>query len=70
MRPLNASDMPAMHRHVIAELTNELDCDSDLVADIYLREVDGLSRSARLSDFIPILAAKHTRERLRRHSRR
>ena len=35
-----------------------------------LREVDGLTRSARLPEFIPVLAAKHTRERLRRHSRR
>ena len=60
----------SLHRHVIAELVNELDCDSDVVADVYLREVDGLSRAARVSDFIPVLAARHTRERLRRHSRR
>ena len=66
----NASDMPAMHRHVIAELADELDCDSDLVADIYLREVDGLARAARVTDYIPVLAARRTRERLRRHSRR
>ena len=70
MHPSNASDTPAMHRHVIAELADELDCDGDLVADIYLREVDGLARSARVSDFIPVLAARRTRERLRRHSRR
>ena len=59
-----------MHSHLIAELAHELECDSDLVADVYLRELDGLTRSARVPEFIPILAAKHTRERLRRHSRR
>ena len=60
----------SLHRHVIAELANELACDCDLVADVYLREVDGLTRDARLQDFVPTLAARHTRERLRRHSRR
>ena len=59
-----------LHRNAIAELADELECDRELVADVYLREVDGLTRSARLPEFIPILAAKHTRERLRRHSRR
>jgi hypothetical protein len=60
----------SLHRHLIAELADELDCDTDLVAEVYLREVDGLSRDARLPDFVPVLAARHTRERLRRHSRR
>lgn len=70
MGSLHQPDTQALHRLVIAELAQDLECDSDLVADIYLREVEGLTRTARVSDFIPVLAARRTRDRLRRHSRR
>ena len=58
-----------IHQHVIDELSDELHCDQSLVAEIYRREVEGLAQTARLADFIPVFAARRTRERIRRRTR-
>jgi hypothetical protein len=50
----------------IAELASELDCDRDLVEEIYRSEIDGLRRAARLHDYVPLFAARRTRDRLKR----
>ena len=55
-----------LRRHLIEDLAEEMHCASDLVAEIYEHEADGLARTARLPDFIPVFAARRTRERLRR----
>ena len=65
MRPLDTPALEA-HRHVIADLADELHCAADFVAEIYLHEVDGLARTARVQEFIPVFAARRTRERIRR----
>jgi hypothetical protein len=58
-----------IHQHVIDELSVELHCDQSLVAEVYRREVEGLERSARLPEFIPVFAARRTRDRIRRGAR-
>ena len=62
-------DPHGIHGHVIHELAEELHCADDVVAEIYLHEVDGLVRNARVSDYIPVFAARRTRERIRRGGR-
>ena len=62
--PLDAED------HLIEELAVELKCGREVVARVYRDEVDGLARDARLLEFIPVFAARRTRERLRRRRER
>jgi hypothetical protein len=66
MATLRPPDPNAVDQHVIEELADELHCESDLVAEIYLHEADGLAQTARVPDFISVFAARRTRERLRR----
>jgi hypothetical protein len=58
-----------LHRHVIDGLADELHCASDEVAEIYLHEVDDLAQGARVSEFIPVLAARRTRDAFRNRRR-
>jgi len=58
-----------LHRQVIDELAQELHCASDEVARIYLHEVDDLAQCARVAEFIPVLAARRTRDAIRRSRR-
>jgi hypothetical protein len=69
---LAATHLPTptdIHQHLIDELSDELHCDQSLVAEIYRREVEGLERTARLPEYIPVFAARRTRERIRRGPR-
>jgi hypothetical protein len=55
-----------LHRHVIEELALQLGCDDAVVAKVYWDELQGLRRQARLHDFLPVFAARRTRDRIRR----
>lgn len=59
-----------VHHHQIDELASQLECDPALVADVYWTELSGLQRSARLQDFLPVFAARRTRDRIKRIGRR
>lgn len=50
----------------ISDLASELDCDRDLVEEVYRSEVDGLTRAARLQDYVALFAVRRTRDRLKR----
>lgn len=50
----------------ITELASELGGDRDLVEEIYRSEIDGLAQSASLQEYVPLFAARRTRDRLKR----
>lgn len=64
------TEAQAAHRHVIEDLASELDCDTELVADVYWNELKKLEGNASVHEFVPVFAARHTRDRLRSRSRR
>lgn len=69
LRSTSASRDAGQHRDVIDELAHQLDFDSRIVAEVYWNELDTLKRSARVQDYVPVLAARRTRDRLRRIKR-
>ncbi len=54
-----------VHLHQIDELATELECDESLVAEVYWNVLDRLERSSRLKEFVPVFAARQTRDRLK-----
>ena len=61
-----SGDATQAHRHAIEHLAAEMQCDQELVADVYWSELDRLERAASVKDFVPVLAARRTRDRLQR----
>ena len=47
-------------------LASELDCDAALVEDVYRNEVNRLTESAQVPDYVSVFAARRTRDRLKR----
>lgn len=50
--------------------TLETHCDVELVADVYRNELEQLESQARVHEFVPVLAVRRTRDRLRGIRRR
>ena len=53
----------------IEALARDLACDATYVAEVYRNEHSRLSGSARLPDFVPLFAARFTRDRILRDRR-
>ena len=69
MATLRSPDPNTADQHVIEALADELHCESDLVAEIYQHEAEGLAQTAHVPEFISVFAARRTRERLRGNRR-
>jgi hypothetical protein len=57
---------PSLDAEHIAQLARELDCDPALVEDVYRNEVNRLTESAQVPDYVSVFAARRTRDRLKR----
>ena len=62
---MRKNDLPTIV-HEISVSTNQPE---DVVSDLYVRVVANMKRDARILDFIPMLAARRVREKLRERSR-
>ncbi len=66
--------MQTAHSHdatsdIIRQLAEDLACDADYVAEVYWGEHARLSGLARLPDYVPLFAARFSRDRIM-HSKR
>lgn len=69
--PLKSShDRADVHRHTIEDLADEMQCDSELVADVYWAELDALERAATVHEYVTVFAVRRTRARLKDAHRR
>ena len=51
---------------LVRRIADDLHCPLEEVERVYAREVDALNAIARLPQFVPVIAARHTREALKR----
>ena len=60
--------MLTAHAHetsdTIRQLAKDLACDEDYVAEVYWGEHERLSHLARLPDYVPLFAARFSRDRI------
>jgi hypothetical protein len=59
------SQVAAVPPDVIHELAQKADAPEEMVADLYREELSRLERQARVSLYLPIVAARHVLDRLR-----
>jgi hypothetical protein len=64
-KPSASQDMQA----TIDLLAKEMACDAAYVAEVYRSEHSRLTDAARLQDFVPLFAARYTRDRILRDRR-
>jgi len=57
-----------IHEHVIAieELAKDFKLPAEIVADVYLQELEQLKQGATIDLYLPLRTARRVRERLRR----
>jgi hypothetical protein len=51
----------------IEAIANETHCSVALVRRIYQEELASLAKQARITNFLPVIASRRTRQRLRNH---
>jgi hypothetical protein len=63
------AEIPEGHRNAVIGLAAEAHAPVELVADAYRRELLELRRDARITQFLPVIASRRVRQRLRqRHA--
>ena len=65
MGSVEAPTDPQREQHAISELAGESGHPIDVVASVYRAELARLKEDASIHDFLPVLAARRTREALR-----
>jgi hypothetical protein len=66
-RPQSTTALPrANHQRTIDELAQRTHCPVEEVADLYWGELQDLRRTADVPDFVPVFAARRTRDQLLR----
>ena len=65
MDSVEAATDPEREHHAISELAGESGRPLDVVAAVYRAELARLKEDASIHDFLPVLAARRTREALR-----
>jgi hypothetical protein len=61
----NYINLEPEHRQVIEALAKEIDCPVEAVNEIYSSALGGLRSSARIKDYLVVLASKKVRDTLR-----
>jgi len=61
-------EIPANHRNAVIGLAAEAHMPLEQVADAYRQELVDLERDARITQFLPVIASRRVRHRLRRRN--
>jgi len=59
-------EIPVTHRNAVIGIAAESHVPLEQVADAYRRELVDLERDARIKQFLPVIASRRVRHRLRR----
>jgi hypothetical protein len=65
--PSVLAELPEGHRNAIIGLAADTDCPLELVARTYRSELTELQADARITQYLPVIATRRARERLRPH---
>jgi Protein of unknown function (DUF3562) len=65
--PKAVVELPESHRNAVLGLATYAQLPVELVADHYRRELAELEAHARITQYLPLIATRRVRERLRNH---
>lgn len=65
--PTSLPGIPEDHQNAVIGLAADEHLPVELVADAYRRELHELEESARIRQYLPVLATRRVRQRLRGH---
>lgn len=61
----NLADMPKSQQTTVLDMAAEAHVPVEVVADAYRRELSELKQTARITQYLPVLASRRVRRRLR-----
>ena len=63
--PNDLAEMPKSQQTTVKDMAAEAHVPVEVVADAYRREMTELKRTARITQYLPVLASRRVRRRLR-----